>query len=239
MRNSRAKVSTLSCGWPVIYALIKGFNYAYRRTASNNPALTPGSSTVNLPSNNASHPPTKVSTPVPDRSTPPHLTNSSSKVAFTPPQASGRAGIRDSPTTPENKPNGLQPLTSDRVERERLKRERKKEKKERERVEKDGVKDTGEGEQASVSGKDTPISPVSDSAPKPVAGPGEDIPSPVEGNGARTPTSRKPSRHPWTLFMRMQAAANEAEIREFYKEHGAGVGLIQTVWCFDTETIYR
>jgi hypothetical protein len=114
----------------------------------------------------------------------------------------------------------------DRGEKERLKRERKKEKKERERAEKDGVKDTAEGEQTPISGKDTPMSPVSDSTPKSSAGPVEDVPSPVESNGTRTPTSRKPSRNPWTLFMKMQVGADEAEVRGFFGEHGGGVRLM-------------
>lgn len=210
--------------WLVVDTVPKGFNYAYRRTASNNLTLTPGSSSVNLPSNNASHPPTKVSTPVPDRSTPPHLAKSNGRATSTAPQSTGKPGTRDSATTPEDK---SQPVTLDRgeKEKERQKRERKKEKKERDRAEKDSVKDAAEGEQASISGKDTPISPVSDSAPKSTGGPAEDVPSPVESNGARTPTSRKPPRNPWTLFMRMQVGANEAEIREFFGEHGVGVGI--------------
>ena len=202
----------------------EGFNYAYRRTASSNLALTPGSSTVNLPSNNLSHPPTKVSTPVPDRSTPPHLANNN-KAASATPQTSGKLVTRDSVTSPEDKSAGSQPVALDRGEKERLKRERKNERKERERGGKDGTKDLPQGEQPSVSGKDTPVSPVSDSAPKSAAGPTEDVPSPAESNGARTPTSRKPARNPWTLFVRIQVGANEAEIREFFGEHGAGVGL--------------
>ena len=207
----------------VVDAVTKGFNYAYRRTASNHLALTPGSSTVNLPSNNASHPPTKVSTPVPDRSTPPHLANN--KVTSTTPQPSGKLATRDSATTPEDKSIGSQSVTLDRGEKERLKRERKSEKKERERPGKDGARDTAEGEQTSISGKDTPVSPASDSAPKSTAGPTEDVPSPAESNGTRTPTSRKPARNPWTLFVRTQVGANEADIREFFGEHGTGVGL--------------
>jgi len=205
--------------------LPKGFNYAYRRTASSNLVPTPGSSTVNLPSNNVSHPPTKVSTPVLDRSTPPHLTNNN-KTAPPIPLTQGKLVTRDSVTTPEDKPAGPQPVAPDRGEKERLKRERKKEKRDRERAEKDSIKDTAEGEQASISGKDTPISPVSDSVPKSAAGPTEDISSPAEGNGARTPTSRKPARNPWTLFLRMQVGATETEIREFFGDHGAGVGLM-------------
>ena len=201
----------------------KGFNYAYRRTASNHLALTPGSSTVNLPSNNASQPPTKVSTPVPDRSTPPHLSNN--KVTSTTSQTSGKFLIKDSGATPEDKSMGSQSIALDRGEKERLKRERKSEKKERERPGKDGGKDSAEGEQApSISGKDTPISPVSDSASKSAAGPVEDAPSPVESNGTRTPTSRKSARNPWTLFVRTQVGANEADIRDFFGEHGTGVG---------------
>lgn len=200
----------------------QGFNYAYRRTASNNLTATPGSSTVNLPSNNVSHPPTKVSTPAPDRSTPPHLVNSNNKATSTL-RTSGGPGTRDSATTPEERANGSQSITPDRGEKERLKRERKKEKRERDRAEKEGIKDVAEGEQASVSGKDTPVSPVSDSAPKSTAGPTEDVPSPAESNGAHTPTSRKPSRNPWTLFMRMQVGANEGEIREFFGKNGVGI----------------
>ena len=210
-------------GSSAVDASVKGFNYAYRRTASSNLALTPGSSTVNLPSGNVSHPPTKVSTPAPDRSTPPHLPNNN-KVAPVIPHTPGKLITRDSAATPDDKSIGLQSAALDRGEKEKLKRERKREKKERERTEKDSTKDMAEGEQASISGKDTPISPVSDSAPK-STGPIEDVSSPVESNGTRTPTSRKPARNPWTLFMRIQAGANEEEIREFFGEHGAGVGL--------------
>ena len=141
-------------------------------------------------------------------------------------------------TTPEDKPAGSQPVTLDRGEKERLKRERKKEKRERERAEKDGIKDNVEGEQASISGKDTPISPVSDSAPKSAAGPTEDILSPAEGSGVRTPTSRKPARNPWTLFLRMQVGATETEIREFFGDHGAGVRLMNRMMgVHDTEAV--
>lgn len=216
-----------ACGVSVLDVATQGFNYAYRRTASNNLVPTPGSSTVNLPSNNASHPPTKVSTPAPDRSTPPHLANN--KVASTTPHTSGKLAVRDSAATPEDKSTGSQSVATDRGEKERLKRERKKEKRERERAEKDSIKDTVEGEQASISGKDTPVSPVSDSAPKSAAVPTEDVPSPAESNGTRTPTSRKPVRNPWTLFLRTQVGATEEEIREFFREHGAGVGLMDCV----------
>ena len=133
--------------------------------------------------------------------------------------------MRDPATTPEDKSAGSQTVVLDGGGKEKAKRERKKEKRERERAEKDGVKDIADGEQASISGKDTPISPISDSAHKSAAGPAEDIPSPAESNGTRTPTSQKPSRNPWTLFLRMQIGATEAEIRDFFGEHRAGVGL--------------
>ena len=209
--------------------MTEGFNYAYRRTASNHHALTPGSSTANLPSNNVSHPPTKVSTPIPDRSTPPHPANNN-KGTLTP-RTSGKLTTRDSAATPEDKSTGSQSVVLDRGEKERLKRERKNDRKERERAEKDSIKDTAEGEQVSVSGKDIPVSPVSDSAPKPAAGPTEGVQSPVESNGARTPTSRKPARNPWTLFVRVSVGVNEVEIREFFGEHAAGVGLTSCVGC--------
>lgn len=140
------------------------------------------------------------------------------------PQTSGKPDTRDPTTNLEDKPNGSQSVVMDRGEKEKLKRERKREKKDRDRTEKDSVKDTAEGEQASISGKDTPVSPVSDSTPKSTAGRVEDVPSPVENNGTRTPTSRKSSRNPWTLFMKTEVSANETEIRGFFGKYRDKVG---------------
>ena len=45
----------------------------------------------------------------------------------------------------------------------------------------------------------------------------------TDSTGARTPTSRKPTRNPWTLFMRLPTPANETELRDFFGEAKGGV----------------
>jgi len=210
----------------------QGFNYAYRRTVTNNPNSTPGSSTAPLPSNNtASNPPTKGSTPAPqtDRPIPPHLSNNVNKStpSTPPPATSGKATPKEPTSAVDERLNGsgTPPGTSDKAEKDRLKRERKREKKERERAEREATKDKegGDGEQGSKSGKASPTSPSSDVGPKSVVDRAEAVSSPVDSTGARTPTSRKPHRNPWTLFVRLPNPANETEIREFFGEAASGI----------------
>lgn len=45
----------------------------------------------------------------------------------------------------------------------------------------------------------------------------------TESTGARTPTSRRPARNPWTIFMRLQVPANEQEVRDFFGDAKNGV----------------
>jgi hypothetical protein len=76
------------------------------------------------------------------------------------------------------------------------------------------------------SGKGTP-------APDTLSSDGGDAPeapaSPApDSTGAATPTSRRPPRNPWTLFVRMDQPLAEAQLRTFFGE--ANEGIIRIVY---------
>ena len=48
----------------------------------------------------------------------------------------------------------------------------------------------------------------------------------TDSTGIHTPTSRKPNRNPWTLFVRLTSATNETELREFFGEAKDGVRTV-------------
>lgn len=86
-------------------------------------------------------------------------------------------------------------------------------------------KQGGEGDESGpASGKATPAptEPAEKSAPASEANPM----SPTAGTdspGVRTPTSRKPPRNPWTIYMKYSVQASEEEIRDFFGEAKGGV----------------
>ncbi|EMD41185.1 hypothetical protein CERSUDRAFT_111736 [Gelatoporia subvermispora B] len=226
----------------------QGFNYAYRRTVTpSTVTATPSSAATGLPaqtsgantgSGAAATP--KGPTPVAgDRPLPPHLapTGPKSKPASPPPSGSGRETPKDAKPSTNGTPNAA--AAADKAERERAKRERKKERKQQERAE----REAGAGREREEGGS-TPASPVpgdkertaspaqpksGKTSPEVQAVHGEarqedGVMSPAtESTGARTPTSRRPPRNPWTIFMRMSVPANEEEVREFYGEAKAGI----------------
>lgn len=132
---------------------------------------------------------------------------------------------------------------SDKAEKEKAKRREKKERKDKERAERDakdkespGADEHKDGavepQQLPLpkSGKATPVSNASapeastSDAAKGAGDAEAELKSPVtESTGVRTPTSRRPPRNPWTLFIRMQVAASESELREFFGEAKTGV----------------
>ncbi|PSR77057.1 hypothetical protein PHLCEN_2v8090 [Hermanssonia centrifuga] len=214
----------------------QGFNFAYRKTATpSTVAPTPGSTTSPLPGINVSATPKGSSTgtgttPVAsDRPLPPHLASRSKPT--TPPPASGRE-------TPKDKQNGSAEKSAERLEKDRAKRERKKERKQQERAEREAAgKDSGSGPNSPVppnegdvgtslhlvgpkSGKNTPDVGEGKSTVTPEDG----LLSPAtESTGIRTPTGRRPTRNPWTIFMRMTAPATEQDIRDFFGEAKSGI----------------
>ncbi|KAF7799120.1 hypothetical protein EIP86_010350 [Pleurotus ostreatoroseus] len=215
----------------------QGFNYAYRKTATpSTNAPTPHSASSPLPPVNPN------STATPNRSTPgagatpiaaekPLPGAAKSKPTTPPPTQSGRE-------TPKDKVNGGVEKSAEKAEKDRLKRERKKERKQLERAEREasapGSKDNADG-----SGPTSPVPPENDRtviSPQPQLKSGKNTPDVGEGKktgvapedgllspatestGARTPTSKRPTRNPWTIFMRLPNAAQESEIREFFLE---------------------
>ena len=215
----------------------QGFNYAYRKTAT--PTTDPAAHSTTSPSAANHHnattsrgfvagPLTTGSTPGgAEKPLPPHLAANKSKPSTPPPPASGR----ETPKDP--KLNGSAEKSAEKLEKERAKKERKKERKQQERAERE-ANERGEGQSSPArqdhnelsvtspppkSGKNTPD--VGEAKP----GASEDgLQSPAtESAGARTPTSRRPARNPWTLFMRLPAPSQEAEIREFFKDAKTGV----------------
>ncbi|KAI0829266.1 hypothetical protein BC628DRAFT_1408767 [Trametes gibbosa] len=225
----------------------QGFNYAYRRTVTpSTVAATPNSATSTLPpqgsaagTGGAATPKNVSATPTaPEKPLPPHLTGSKSlsKPATPPPVTSAGSG-RETP-----KLNGAQDpqAAAEKAERERAKKERKKEKKReaaaaaregREGGTASGAASPSTGRadgdlsspppQAPKSGKATPEVLMTGPA---VADGDEGLMSPAtESTGARTPTSRRPTRNPWTIFMRMPNSANETEVRDFFGEASQGI----------------
>ncbi|KAI0751628.1 hypothetical protein C8Q80DRAFT_1218308 [Daedaleopsis nitida] len=224
----------------------QGFNYAYRRTVTpSTVGATPSSATSTLPTqgpNTGAAATPKgtgtgtAATPVAaEKPLPPHLTGPKSKPS-TPPPMSGRE-------TP--KLNGgaqsqaEKDKTAEKAEKERAKRERKKERKQQERAEreaaavtaKDGAASPVPGARAEVdlsspppkSGKATPeVSTIAPASAEPRQDDGLLSPA-TESTGARTPTSKRPARNPWTIFMRMPNAANETEVRDFFGDAKAGI----------------
>lgn len=134
------------------------------------------------------------------------------------------------------KVNGTPAPPNDKAEKEKQKRKEKKERKDREKAEREGRGEEGDGSvpasaeastpvQIPKSGKETPIS----NPPEPSTSAADvdshtGLKSPTtESTGARTPTSKRAPRNPWTVFMRMTVPANEAELREFFGEAKGGI----------------
>lgn len=217
----------------------QGFNYAYRKTATPSTVEpTPDSTTSPLPAVNANSTTPKGTSSVTTGATPVasekplpvHLTPANKSIPSTPPPpTSGR-------DTPKDTLNGSADKSAEKAEKEKAKRERKKERKQQERVERDAAGASGKG-----SGQTSPVPPersaVDISSPPPqgpksgkntpdvgLGAPDDGPQSPAtESTGARTPTSRRAPRNPWTIFMRLQNPANEDEIREFFGEAKGGV----------------
>lgn len=212
----------------------QGFNYAYRRTVTSStldvtsPATPsqgqgPNTGPAATPKDTGAATPASAEKPLP-----PHLTGSKSKPS-TPPPMSTSSG-RETP-----KLNGAPNQASlDKAEREKAKRDRKKDRKQQERAAaRDGIASPISGGRPEVdlnspqskSGKATPEVHIPDAGTSAEGGRTDDgVVSPVaDSTGVRTPTSRKPPRNPWTIFMRMPNPANEAEVREFFGNAKEGV----------------
>jgi hypothetical protein len=142
--------------------------------------------------------------------------------------------VKDTPP----KANGAPPASADKAEKEKQKRKEKKERKERERTEreakeaeesKDGATPAAATEtpppaQGLKSGKGTPTSNLPEASTSAAElDSGLKSPATESTGGARTPTSKRGQKNPWTIFMRMSVAATEGELRDFFGEAKAGI----------------
>jgi hypothetical protein len=152
--------------------------------------------------------------------------------ASTPP---AKEFVKDTPS----KVNGAPPAAAsvDKAEKEKQKRREKKERKDREKVERE-TKEAEEGKdgfaasavepstpaQAPKSGKATPTSNPPEASTS-AADLDSELKSPATEStgGARTPTSKRGQKNPWTIFMRMSVTATEGELREFFGEAKEGI----------------
>ncbi|KAF6742618.1 Ser/Thr protein phosphatase [Ephemerocybe angulata] len=191
----------------------QGFNYAYRRTATVAP--TPNATSSPLPpaqNNLSTNPPTKASTPAPERPLPPHLANKSTP--STPPP---NAGDSENPDT-SSRINGA----STPSEKDKGKRKDKKDKKDRGSIDNGTSTPDLANSTSSTAPADTPTNEMPDTSKTEEDG----VKSPTDGSGGnRTPKTGKPARNPWTIFMRWAGTvqATEAEIRDFYNEAKEGI----------------
>ena len=218
----------------VVHPLPVGFNYAYRRTATPNTQPTPTSTKPSLPRTGTSNTPNKSSTPAPVADKEPDASSPSQGAPSTLDPASGKE------TPPVVKVNGNEstaastPGSTDR-ERNREKADKhkakRKERKERDHAEREAAREAGSEGGGNDEKKDDPTS-SSTGPPKPnldttsSPAPGSDggpLSPRTDSTGARTPTSRKQSRHPWTLFIRLPNTTTEMELRDFFGEAKNGV----------------
>ncbi|KAI0250535.1 hypothetical protein BJV78DRAFT_1218426 [Lactifluus subvellereus] len=225
-----------------VHTLSPGFNYAYRRTATPTTQPTPTSTKPPLPPQTAtSNTPNKVPTPAPATekvTPPPQETDALSSPPQAAPSTSEPASGKETP--PIARLNGSDSATAstpgsvekDKGERDREKTERfkakRKERKERDRAEKDTPRDAGtegSGEKKDdATATTTPPKPELNTSGSPAPGSDGGPLSPrTDSTGIRTPTSRKPRRHPWTLFVRLPAPTSETEIRDFFGEAKGGI----------------
>lgn len=222
-------------------SLFLGFNYAYRRSATPTTQPTPTSTKPSLPpQTGTSVTPIKAQTPVekatpqgPDALSPPRAIPSTSE------PTSGKE------TPPTLKINGSDSASApgsaekDKGEKHKPKRKDRRDH-DRDRAGKDAARDAdaegSSGERKDDAAATAPPPPLPkpevDSAGSPAPGSDAGPQSPrTESTGTRTPTTRKQGRHPWTLFVRLQSATNEMDLRDFFQEAKDGVRVFVQLQC--------
>ncbi|KZV68922.1 hypothetical protein PENSPDRAFT_502599 [Peniophora sp. CONT] len=209
----------------------QGFNYAYRRSATPSSGATPttatnANSTLQTTGTPGVAMTSKAATPAPPAAAaaPPAA---SSPAPPAPPKTASPAPVPAETSTSTPKTNGTSSPV-DKSEKEKEKAEREKAKKKEKREKKKERDAAARAEAASpanaseVTTADKPelsVQPVVDGET-----PESGLMSPrTDSTGARTPTSKRAPRNPWTLFMRLPNPASESEVREFFQDAKAGV----------------
>ncbi|KAF8490950.1 hypothetical protein F5888DRAFT_1637849 [Russula emetica] len=214
----------------------QGFNYAYRRSATPTTQPTPTSTKPSLPPHTAtSVTPIKAPTPAPAEKATPQGPDALSPPRAVPSTSEPTSGKETPPILKVNGSDSASALGSaekDKGERDREKSEKHKPKRkdrrdhDRDRVGKDADAEGSGGERkddAAATTTTAPLKPEVDTTGSPAPGSDTGPQSPrTESTGTRTPTTRK-GRHPWTLFVRLQSATNETDLRDFFREAKDGI----------------
>ena len=219
-----------------------GFNYAYRRSATPNTQPTPTSTKPSLPPQTVtSITPVKAQTSAPaaekatpqgsDAQSPPRIVPSTSEPISgkeTPLEPKVNGSDSTSASTPGSAEKDKGERDRERSEKSKHKRKDRKDH-DRDRAGKDVARD-GDAEGSSGDKKDeavattAPPKPDLDTSSSPAPGSDAGPQSPrTESTGARTPTTRKQSRNPWTLFVRLPSTTNEEDLRKYFGEAKDGV----------------
>ncbi len=225
-----------------VYTLLLGFNYAYRRSATPTTQPTPTSTRPPLPPQTAtSMTPIKPSTPAPvalkampeepDAPSPARTAPSTSEPASgkeTPPVTKVNGSDSTTASTPGSAEKDKGERDRERSEKHKPKRKDHRKDRDRDRADKDTARDgdaEGSGERKDDAVATTTTAPPKlDTTGSPAQGSDAGPVSPrTDSTGIHTPTSRKSSRHPWTLFVRLPGPTNETELREFFGEAKGGV----------------
>ncbi|KAH7101077.1 hypothetical protein BKA62DRAFT_830361 [Auriculariales sp. MPI-PUGE-AT-0066] len=220
----------------------QGFNFAYRRTAATTAAPNVNSTANPAPNSLAptatTQPPTKSSTPAPAqapasstitpaKSPAPPATSTPSNAATAPATNGTGTPSSTTPAPDKDKTDKQQAKKDKRKEKEREKKAKAREDKDKEPGDATSPGPAPKKDEPPHNKKDAPSpSPQKPAVhtgtpPPPSAGTddtggggGSELLSPSDG--VRTPTSLRPKRNPWTLFMKIPAAATEPDVREFF-----------------------
>ncbi|VDC01107.1 unnamed protein product [Peniophora sp. CBMAI 1063] len=201
----------------------QGFNYAYRRSATPSSGATPTAANANTALQATGTPgmamTSKAVSPAPPAPAAP------SAPSPAPPKPVSPAPAAEASTTP--KTNGTSsPVEKSEKEKEKAEREKAKKKEKRDKKKERDAAARAEAaspapaasEAAEADKPSLSVQPVDGEAPE------SGLMSPrTDSTGARTPTSKRAPRNPWTLFMRIPIPANEQEVREFFQDAKAGI----------------
>lgn len=166
--------------------------------------------------------PQEVDSPVPSTSEP-------ASGNQTPPVAKVNGSDSATSSTPGSAEKDKGDRGRERSEKHKPKRRDRKDH-DRDRADKDTARDadaeggSGEKEDDAEGTTTSPPKPELDTSGSPAPGSDAGPQSPrTDSTGVHTPTSRKPNRNPWMLFVRFPNTANETELRDFFGEAKGGI----------------
>jgi len=223
----------------------QGFNYAYRRTGvaqSQQAASAVAAPKTPVPSATPAPPAPAVNaapkTPVTSEPKTP-MSEATSPIAVKDRELQGNGHAAAAAANERAEQRKKEKKEKEKERKERIRAEKEKEK--QQQAEKAATSPVAESASANApakavtpkgSGKATPdpsASSSADPAPAPIktiandADPTSPLLSGGESSGAQTPTSRRPARNPWTLFIKLPVPVSEQELRDYFLEAKEGI----------------